>query len=66
MSNPARYHAFGKVRGTTDVFRLDAPGTRGYAGGIDPDQNLAVYQQIEGSGSVSSGSTSTIRPRRRG
>lgn len=45
---PNRYHAFGKVRGTSDVFRLNPAGTRGYTGGIDPDQDLAIYQQIDG------------------
>jgi hypothetical protein len=49
VSHPERYHAYGKVRGTADVFRLNEPGTRGYAGGIDPDQDRAIYQQIEGS-----------------
>jgi hypothetical protein len=45
---PNRYHAYGRVRGTSDVFRLNPPGTRGYAGGIDPGRDVAVYQQIEG------------------
>jgi hypothetical protein len=45
---PNRYHAYGRVRGTSDVFRLDPAGTRGYAGGIDPDQDRAIYQQIDG------------------
>lgn len=48
---PNRYHAYGRVRGTSDRFRLDAPGTRGYAGGIDPGDNRAVYQQIDGQSS---------------
>jgi hypothetical protein len=48
---PNRYHAYGRVRGTSDVFRLNPPGTRGYAGGIDPGQDVAVYQQIEGQSS---------------
>jgi hypothetical protein len=47
-ARPNRYHAYGKVRGTTDVFRLNEPGTRGYSGGLDPDQDRAIYQQIEG------------------
>ncbi len=42
-----RYHAYGKVRGTADVFRLNPGGTRGWAGGIDPDQDRAIYQQID-------------------
>jgi len=45
---PARYHAYGRVRGTSGVFRLNPTGTRGYAGGIDPDQDRAIYQQIDG------------------
>jgi hypothetical protein len=45
---PDRYHAYGRPRGTNDRFRLNPAGTRGYAGGIDPGQNVAVYQQIEG------------------
>jgi hypothetical protein len=48
---PNRYHAYGKLRGTDDVFRLNPPGTRGYAGGLDPDQDRAIYQQIEGQAS---------------
>jgi hypothetical protein len=42
---PNRFHAYGRIRGTTDVFRLNAEGTRGYTGGIDPDQDQAIYQQ---------------------
>jgi hypothetical protein len=45
---PNRYHAYGKVRGTSGRFRLNRSGTRGYAGGLDPGQNRAVYQQIDG------------------
>jgi hypothetical protein len=48
---PNRYHAYGKVRGTTGVFRLNPTGTRGFAGGIDPDQDRAIYQQIDGQAS---------------
>ena len=51
VSFPNRYHAFGKVRGTSGVFRLNPAGTRGYAGGIDPDQDRAIYQQIDGQAS---------------
>jgi hypothetical protein len=45
---PNRYHAYGKVRGTSEVFRLNPAGTRGWAGGIDPDQDRAIYQHIDG------------------
>lgn len=45
---PDRYHTYARVRRTSNVFRLNPAGTRGYAGGIDPDQDLAVYQQIDG------------------
>jgi hypothetical protein len=48
VASSNRYHAYGKVRGTNDVFRLNPAGTRGYAGGIDPDQDRAIYQQIDG------------------
>ena len=48
---PYRYHAYGKVRGTSDRFRLNPAGTRGYTGGIDPGRDVAVYQQIEGQSS---------------
>jgi hypothetical protein len=48
---PDRYHAYGRVRGTSEVFRLNPRGTRGYAGGIDPDQDRAIYQQIDGQAS---------------
>lgn len=50
-SFPNRFHAFGKVRGTTGRFRLNPAGTRGYAGGIDPDQDRAIYQHIDGEAS---------------
>lgn len=45
---PNRFHAYGKLRGTTETFRLNPVGTRGWTGGIDPDQDRAIYQQIEG------------------
>ena len=45
---PNRFQAYGRRRGTNDTFRLNASGTRGYAGGIDPGRNRAIYQQIEG------------------
>jgi hypothetical protein len=48
---PNRYHAYAKVRGTSGRFRLNPSGTRGYAGGLDPGQNRAVYQQIDGQSS---------------
>ena len=51
MSFPNRYHAYGRVRGTSGVFRLNPAGTRGYTGGIDPDQDRAIYQQIDGQAS---------------
>ena len=48
---PNRFHAYGRPRGTSGVFRLNPSGTRGYSGGIDPGQDVAVYQQIEGESS---------------
>jgi hypothetical protein len=45
---PNRFQAYGRRRGTNDAFRLNDSGTRGYAGGIDPGQDRAIYQQIEG------------------
>jgi hypothetical protein len=48
---PNRFHAFARPRGTSGAFRLNPAGTRGYTGGIDPGQNVAVYQQIEGQSS---------------
>src|SRR5688500_12321391 len=39
-------HAFGKILGEDGRFRLDATGTRGAAGGIDPDSGRAIYQQM--------------------
>ena len=39
-------HAYGKVRGADERFRLDPPGTRGAAGGIEPGGERAVYQQM--------------------
>jgi hypothetical protein len=49
--SPNRYHAYGRVLGTGGRFRLNADGTRAFAGGIDPGQNRAIYQQIDGSSS---------------
>ena len=49
--SPNRYHAYERVRATNQVFRLNPRGTRGYAGGIDPDQDRAIYQQIDGQAS---------------
>jgi hypothetical protein len=48
---PNRFHAYGRPRGTSGVFRLNPSGTRGYSGGIDPGQDVAVYQQIDGQSS---------------
>ncbi|MGH2681156.1 MAG: hypothetical protein ACRDG8_11865 [Actinomycetota bacterium] len=45
--SPNRYHAYGKRRGPFDRFRLNPAGTRGYAGGLDPGQDRAIYQQID-------------------
>ena len=45
---PNRYHAFARVRATGERFRLNPGGTRGYTGGIDPDQDRAIYQRIDG------------------
>ncbi len=49
--SPIGYHAYGRVLGTTEAFRLNPAGTRGFAGGIDPDQDRAIYQQIDGQSS---------------
>jgi hypothetical protein len=51
VANSNRYHARGTVLGTTEAFRLNPTGTRGFAGGIDPDQDRALYQQIDGASS---------------
>ena len=45
---PNRYHAYARVRATGERFRLNPSGTRGYTGGIDPDQDRAIYQRIGG------------------
>jgi hypothetical protein len=47
-ASPNRFHAYGMLRGTTETFRLNPAGTRGWTGGIDPDQDRAIYQQIDG------------------
>jgi hypothetical protein len=39
-------HAYGKVLGAEGRFRLDASGSRGAAGGIDPEGGRAIYQQM--------------------
>jgi hypothetical protein len=46
QAHPGRHHAYGRVLGTDARFRLNPPGTRGFAGGIDPDQDRAIYQQV--------------------
>lgn len=46
LAQPHRFHAFARVRGTTETFRLDPIGSRGYTGGIDPGQHRAIYQRI--------------------
>jgi hypothetical protein len=48
QAHPNRDHAYGKRFGTSGRFRLNPAGTRGYAGGIDPGENLALYQQVSG------------------
>lgn len=48
VAHPNRDHAYGKVRGTTERFRLNPRGTTGSAGGIDPGRNRALYQQVTG------------------
>jgi hypothetical protein len=45
-TRPEVDHAYGKVRGEDGRFRLDAKGTRGAAGGIDPGGERAIYQQM--------------------
>ncbi len=45
-AHPDQDHAYGKVLGIPGRFRLNATGTRGYAGGFDPGQDRAIYQQI--------------------
>jgi hypothetical protein len=47
-AHPNRDDAYGKALGSSGRFRLNPAGTRGYAGGIDPGQNSALYQQIDG------------------
>lgn len=39
-------HAYGKVLGQDGRFRLDSTGSRGAAGGIDPESGRAIYQQM--------------------
>lgn len=45
---PNRYHAYARVRGTAEKFRLNPGGTRGRIGGIDPRGNYAIYYRIDG------------------
>ena len=45
---PNRYHAYARVRATGERFRLNPNGTRGYTGGIDPGDDRAIYQRIDG------------------
>lgn len=46
-AHPNRDHAYGKPLGSPGRFRLNAKGTRGFAGGLDPGENWAFYQQID-------------------
>jgi hypothetical protein len=45
-SRPNVDHAYGKMLGRDGRFRLDADGSRGAAGGIDPESGRAIYQQM--------------------
>ena len=45
-AHPNVDHAYGKVLGEDGRTRLDAAGTRGVAGGIDPSDGRAIYQQM--------------------
>jgi len=50
IAHPGRDHAYARtpVLGATGRFRMDDAGSRGAAGGIDPDRDRAIYQQITG------------------
>jgi hypothetical protein len=50
IAHPGRDHAYGRtpVLGATGRFRMDDAGSSGVAGGIDPDRDRAIYQQITG------------------
>lgn len=48
LAHPNRYNAFAQMTDGSGRRRLNARGTRGYSGGIDPGSNLAIYQQIDG------------------
>lgn len=45
-ARPKVDHAYGRALGEDVRFRLDATGTRGDVGGIDPDSGRAIYQQM--------------------
>jgi hypothetical protein len=47
-AHPGRDNAYGKVLGATGRFRLNPAGTRGFSGALDPDQDRAIYQQVDG------------------
>ena len=50
QAHPGRDHAYARtpVLGATGRFRMDPAGSRGRAGGIDPNGDRAIYQQIDG------------------
>jgi hypothetical protein len=50
VAHPGRDHAYARtpVLGATGRFRMDDVGSRGVAGGIDPDRDRAIFQQITG------------------
>ena len=48
VARPNRYNAFGSLLDGSERSRLNARGTRGFSGGIDPGTDVAIYQQVDG------------------
>jgi hypothetical protein len=44
---PNHYNAWGGPLDASSRFRLNATGTAGFTGGLDPDENVAIYQQVD-------------------
>jgi hypothetical protein len=47
-ARPNRYNAFASLLDGSGRFKLNAKGTRGFTGGIDPGTDVAIYQQADG------------------
>jgi hypothetical protein len=50
-AQPKHWNAWAMERTTEDLTKLNAPGTFGYAGNLEPATNTAIFQQTDGQAS---------------